>query len=160
MLNLVNIVNSHFSLSGWLGILFINVFGTWNGSFGVDTAAGNPIPTPNPTTGSNNNGGQNNQTYTVVAVYTNNQPKKTYQSGQTTSEPEENQNTTLAVLNGPSTPIIQSAASSSGFAWKAALASLCCFMALGGIQKRRNGRKTQPVQIEESEVISPAFLSR
>ncbi len=39
--NIANITNSNFSLSGWFGILFINVFGSWNGSFGVDTAAGN-----------------------------------------------------------------------------------------------------------------------
>lgn len=43
--NLANFVNSHLSLSDWFGILFINVFGTWNGSFGVNTAAGNrPVP--------------------------------------------------------------------------------------------------------------------
>jgi hypothetical protein len=41
--NLLNIINSDLSLSGWLGILFINVFGSWNGSFGIDTAAGNPV---------------------------------------------------------------------------------------------------------------------
>jgi len=39
--NLANITNSNFSLANWFGILFINVFGTWNGSFGVDTVAGN-----------------------------------------------------------------------------------------------------------------------
>lgn len=38
--NLLNISDSQFSLSDWFGVLFINVFGTWNGSFGVDTAAG------------------------------------------------------------------------------------------------------------------------
>lgn len=38
--NVVNIMNSNFALSDWFGVLFINVFGTWNGSFGVDTAAG------------------------------------------------------------------------------------------------------------------------
>lgn len=38
--NIVNIINSRFALSDWFGILFINVFGTWNGSFGVDTLAG------------------------------------------------------------------------------------------------------------------------
>ncbi|HUD05329.1 MAG TPA: hypothetical protein VMR18_00195 [Candidatus Saccharimonadales bacterium] len=32
--NLVNIVNSNIDLSGWLGILIINVFGTWDGSLG------------------------------------------------------------------------------------------------------------------------------
>ncbi len=39
-LNLINIINSQLSFSDWFGILFINVFGNWNGSFGVDTAAG------------------------------------------------------------------------------------------------------------------------
>jgi hypothetical protein len=42
--NLLNMQNSTLSLSGWLGILFINVFGTWNGSFGINTSAGDPLP--------------------------------------------------------------------------------------------------------------------
>ena len=50
--NLLNISDSQFSLSDWFGVLFINVFGTWNGSFGMDTAAGtiaSPITsTPSP----------------------------------------------------------------------------------------------------------------
>lgn len=44
--NLLNISDSQFSLSDWFGVLFINVFGTWNGSFGIDTAAGT-IASPN-----------------------------------------------------------------------------------------------------------------
>jgi hypothetical protein len=39
--NLLNIEGSTINLSNWFGILFINVFGTWNGSFGVNTSAGN-----------------------------------------------------------------------------------------------------------------------
>ncbi len=39
--NVGNIVNSDLSLSDWFGVLFINVFGDWLGSFGVDTPAGN-----------------------------------------------------------------------------------------------------------------------
>lgn len=39
--NLLNILNSTFSLADWFGVLFINVFGSWNGSFGIDTLAGN-----------------------------------------------------------------------------------------------------------------------
>jgi len=35
--NLLNVENSDLSLSGWFGILFINVFGTWNGSFGSES---------------------------------------------------------------------------------------------------------------------------
>lgn len=38
--NIANIIGSELDLSGWFGVLFINVFGTWNGSFGVNTAAG------------------------------------------------------------------------------------------------------------------------
>lgn len=41
--NLLNIINSNFSFSDWLGILFINVLGAWHGSFGVNTDAGNPV---------------------------------------------------------------------------------------------------------------------
>jgi hypothetical protein len=33
--NLLNVENSDLSLSGWFGILFINVFGDWNGNFGT-----------------------------------------------------------------------------------------------------------------------------
>ncbi len=42
--NIANISNSSLGLSGWFGRLFINVFGTWNGSFGVNTSAGDPLP--------------------------------------------------------------------------------------------------------------------
>lgn len=38
--NIANISQSQLSLTGWFGVLFINVFGNWMGSFGVDTAAG------------------------------------------------------------------------------------------------------------------------
>jgi hypothetical protein len=44
--NLMNISTSSLNLSNWLGILFINVFGSWNGSFGIDTAAGNKPASP------------------------------------------------------------------------------------------------------------------
>jgi hypothetical protein len=44
--NLLNIANSNLSLANWFGILFINVFGTWNGSFGFNTAAGDPVVSP------------------------------------------------------------------------------------------------------------------
>ncbi|HVX24212.1 MAG TPA: hypothetical protein VG992_02615 [Candidatus Saccharimonadales bacterium] len=33
--NLLNVEDSSMSLSGWFGILFINVFGNWHGNFGV-----------------------------------------------------------------------------------------------------------------------------
>jgi hypothetical protein len=40
--NVANIVGSQLGLSQWFGVLFINVFGSWSGSFGVNTAAGDP----------------------------------------------------------------------------------------------------------------------
>ncbi len=39
--NLLNIINSNLSFSDWFGVLFINVFGNWVGSFGINTEAGN-----------------------------------------------------------------------------------------------------------------------
>lgn len=44
--NLANVMNSNLALSDWFGVLFINVFGSWHGSFGVDTAAGNQSKKP------------------------------------------------------------------------------------------------------------------
>jgi hypothetical protein len=41
--NILNIANSSLNLSNWFGVLFINVFGNWTGSFGVNTSAGDPI---------------------------------------------------------------------------------------------------------------------
>ena len=39
--NILNVENSVLSLANWFGVLFINVFGTWNGNFGIE-----PTPTP------------------------------------------------------------------------------------------------------------------
>ncbi len=41
--NLANIVGSRFSLSGWFGLLFINVFGKWFGNFGIEEKSTTPI---------------------------------------------------------------------------------------------------------------------
>ena len=57
--NIANFINDSLSLNGWFGLLFINVFGTWNGSFGIDTAAGNPITAP--TSNNNTPAGSSNQ---------------------------------------------------------------------------------------------------
>jgi hypothetical protein len=40
--NIANITGSQFGLTGWFGVLFINVFGNWYGSFGINTPYGNP----------------------------------------------------------------------------------------------------------------------
>jgi hypothetical protein len=44
--NVANITGSQIGLSGWFGVLFINVFGSWLGSFGINTSAGDPISQP------------------------------------------------------------------------------------------------------------------
>jgi hypothetical protein len=49
--NIANIANSALSFSNWFGILFINVFGDWRGSFGIDTVAGGIKDNSGPTGG-------------------------------------------------------------------------------------------------------------
>lgn len=41
--NVLNMSTSSFSLTDWFGVLFINVFGKWMGSFGINTANGDVI---------------------------------------------------------------------------------------------------------------------
>jgi hypothetical protein len=40
--NIANVSNSSLSLTGWFGLLFINITGDWLGSFQIDTPYGNP----------------------------------------------------------------------------------------------------------------------
>jgi hypothetical protein len=51
--NIANLIDSQLDLSNWFGILFINVFGTWDGSFGdapVQTSAPQSSPATTPST--------------------------------------------------------------------------------------------------------------
>jgi hypothetical protein len=48
--NVANVSNTQMGLTGWFGVLFINVFGSWFGSFGIDTSAGTQQPSPTETT--------------------------------------------------------------------------------------------------------------
>ncbi len=41
--NVANLSNSQFGITDWFGVLFINVFQNWYGSFGVDTLYGNQV---------------------------------------------------------------------------------------------------------------------
>ena len=61
--NLLNVSGSNLSLANWFGVLFINVFGSWNGSFGVDTPPAATSTTS--TTTSSGSGGGTNQTLEV-----------------------------------------------------------------------------------------------
>ena len=55
--NIVNIINSAFAIKDWFGILFINIFGDWHGSFGVDTAAGEKTAPVSATSDDSTSGG-------------------------------------------------------------------------------------------------------
>lgn len=46
MANVANVSGSQFSASDWFGVLFINVFQSWYGDFGIDTPYGNEVETP------------------------------------------------------------------------------------------------------------------
>lgn len=63
--NILNIEGSQFDLSGWFGILFINVFGSWDGDFGVAT------PPPANTTSSNTGGVNNSAKHVLRFIPTN-----------------------------------------------------------------------------------------
>lgn len=52
--NVANLINTKLNISDWFGVLFINVFGNWNGSFGVDTPFGNPVVNKSTTTSAAN----------------------------------------------------------------------------------------------------------
>lgn len=43
MANIANVTGSQFSATDWFGVLFINVYQNWYGSFGIDTPYGNPV---------------------------------------------------------------------------------------------------------------------
>lgn len=63
--NILNIAQSALSLSEWFGILFINVLGSWTGSFGIDTIAGTiagPPSTGTPTASDTTNNTVNQPT--------------------------------------------------------------------------------------------------
>jgi len=128
--NIANIANSSLSFSSWFGILFINVFGSWHGSFGVNTAAGGS---------NNNNGGTNNTSdgphggQVVQAQVFHFIPETTSSSDNQTFTPVEgsasiqntgsgsNNGTVLAAANtqSPSSPSLQPTSKSSGLFWTA-----------------------------------------
>jgi hypothetical protein len=58
--NLLNVENSGLSFSGWFGILFINVLGTWHGDFGIEPSPANTVSpaTTNGSSGSNSSSTQ------------------------------------------------------------------------------------------------------
>ncbi len=67
--NLLNVENSNLSLSGWFGILFINVLGTWHGNFGIEQSPGDSISNTGPGSSNSVNAGSNSKVPAQVQVF-------------------------------------------------------------------------------------------
>lgn len=67
--NLLNVENSNLSLSGWFGILFINVLGTWHGNFGVEQSPGDSISSAGSGSSNSTNTGSNTNVPAQVRVF-------------------------------------------------------------------------------------------
>lgn len=65
--NLLNAEGSNLSLSGWFGILFINVFGTWHGDFGVEPSPANNVSSA--ASGTTSNSTQNGSVPAAVKAF-------------------------------------------------------------------------------------------
>lgn len=113
-LNLLNIINSNMSFSDWFGVLFINVFGSWNGSFGVDTAAGEKPIAVNPGGASGGTSSPAPQVFQFVPSTSGNKKydikpvtgETYYYSSSTVSEGQnpEDSNSMASILNDLSNP--------------------------------------------------------
>ncbi len=161
--NLANFVDSHLALSDWFGILFVNVFGTWNGSFGVDTIAGNPASTSaSQTAGSTGTtsgdaSSKNNNVFNFVpkaataAVNTAARQTTSY-TGQTMQDSQDTQPHVMGAThaNTPSTPTPSvAAANHTSPSWlMPIIGSLIAALLLGAeqaISKREKRRPKMPV---------------
>lgn len=75
--NIANLIGNQFSLSDWFGILFINVFGSWRGSFGLNTSAGDrTAPAPAPSSGTTSVAGSASQQLPVFRFVPGGTPNK------------------------------------------------------------------------------------
>jgi hypothetical protein len=150
--NILNVSNSSLSMGGWFGILFINVFGSWNGSFGEDTAAGgfstHPAqPEANPPSGSANNESQNasnqSQQNVVLAAQAgaNSQSGSNDDSG-TTNDSTKHKDVLGASTNRTQPPSLQT--NSNHWVMPAVGLGISALLIIGEIlRSRRKARKMQ-----------------
>lgn len=102
MANVANITNTQVGISNWFGILFINVFDSWYGSFGVNTAYGNDPENSSPETQSS---GQPPGVFVFVAQAAGlTQAKASKVTVVDTRDVEEGGKAVLAAATGPSKP--------------------------------------------------------
>lgn len=137
--NILNMVDSDFQINDWFGVLFINVFGSWVGSFGVNTEAGNqPVAV-------GGIGGSNVESSTTSTVSS---PSQTFQFvPAATSSAQSDAGTVAAATTPPFSDISSNAAPasdnatnsgttstapSSGTVWIAGIATFIGALMLGG----------------------------
>ena len=149
-LNLANIINSQISLSNWFGILFINVFGTWNGSLGEELPV---VATPE------SGGSGTPQIFSVTAPPTGGSGgsyqyrQTTVQEGDTDSNDQSDTDTLGATTGGGgSGPTVK--ASWLNKALIAGISSCACFFLMGLIGKRR--KHHEPIE-NLPEMIFPSI---
>jgi hypothetical protein len=99
--NVLNMIDSQFDISDWFGVLFINVFGEWVGSFGVDTEAGEPaLPVGGsggdiPASAASNS---NNGTFSFI-------PKEIATAARSVSSSQSNQQVVAGATTSPQSPV-------------------------------------------------------
>jgi hypothetical protein len=134
-LNLINIINSQLSFSNWFGILFINVFGSWTGSFGVNTAAGEtPVAPPAPAASA--------PLVTFIPATTKLANKVSYNFSNIDIQAAEDNQQVMSVKidngNDVSAPAFSEV---SNLPILMALGGLGCFIILGAVEKRHQKMK-------------------
>lgn len=150
--NILNVANSSLSMGGWFGILFINVFGSWNGSFGVDTAAGGfsthppqtdeTTPPSDANDGSQNAGDQTQQSTALAAQTGANSQDGSNDTSGTTNDSTKHKGVLGASTSRTQPPSLQT----NGNHWvmPAIGLGISALLIIGEIlRSRRKARKTQ-----------------
>lgn len=131
--NIMNINHSQLSLTHWFGMLFINVLGTWHGSFGINTDAG----TIKQLYGGIPNNSQPAQVFAFVPGGSGNPSTDMNQLFQAVEQSQNNQNQTTNIAgatkgsNTPNSPQAQAAKPTTN--WKTPIISSLVVFGLFGL---------------------------
>lgn len=144
--NILNMIDSEFNVEDWFGVLFINVFGSWVGSFGVNTDAGNQLPVggmggnnPEAVASASNTPSQNtskHQTFSFVPRAQTAQPNPgtttAVASATTEVQTDTNDQNSAAAANANSGSSGTPSTSVTGTVWLAGVATFIGVLMLGG----------------------------
>lgn len=113
--NILNMVNSAFSVSDWFGVLFINVLGSWYGSFGVDTPQGDEVAaSPPPAAEQSSAPSAPTQVFRFIARAASGMVEQTGASIHSTVETQQSQDAVLAASNHSALAPVAATQDSSG----------------------------------------------